>query len=109
MKHSFNCAPLSASLMAEPLVFTWNPDTGEVEGPDAELVRRIASEVQVPAHPRPWAWELSADPLRSWVDMAAIVGSEWVLPAVLREHYPRYEAPTGPTDENGDPLPGFVN
>jgi hypothetical protein len=109
MKHSFNCPPISANMLAEPLVFTWDPDTGEVTGPDAALVLDMATWGQVQAHPLPWVWRLSADPLRSWTDMAAIVGTEWHLPTELRAHYPKFEPPDAPTDDNSDPLPGFTS
>lgn len=107
MKLGFNCRPLSASPLARPLVFTWNPDTGEVEGPDAERVLQLAGSTWVGAHPQPWAWRLGAEPLKSWTDMAAIVGSEWHLPPELREYYPRCPPHEPPRDEAGETLPGF--
>jgi len=108
MKLNFNCDPLSGSLLAEPLVFTWDSDTGEVSGPDAELVRKMAGWETVAAHPLPWSWKLGPDPLRSWEDMAAIVGSEWALPPELLKHYPPApERGDPPTDDDGNPLPGL--
>jgi hypothetical protein len=89
MKLSFNCPPLSASVLARPLVFTWDPETGEVAGPDADLVRKLAAFDAIDAHPAPGTHRLGEAPLHSWVDMAAIVGSEWELPLELRAHYPQ--------------------
>ena len=85
----FNCRPTSANPGATSLVFAWNPDTGEVTGRDAPLIRDMATWKRVSAHPLPWAWDLSAEPLRSYVDMAALVGSHWVLPDELVAHYPQ--------------------
>lgn len=87
----FNCPPTSGSPLATPLVFSWNPDTGEVSGPGAEEVRGISRCGGVSAHPLPWAWEFGPDPLRSYTDMAAIVGSYWRLPDELADHYPQLE------------------
>jgi hypothetical protein len=109
MKLHFNCDPLTPSVRAEPLVFTWDPDAGTVDGPDAGLVRWMATWGTVQAHPLPWVWAMSAQPLKNWTDMAAIVGSEWRLPPELREHYPRYEAPEAPSDDSGNPLPGVFS
>lgn len=87
----FTCRPLSANPGATSLEFAWDPETGELAGRDAQQVRKMAAWGQVDAHPMPWAWTLGADPLRSYTDMAAIVGSCWQLPAELVEHYPQLE------------------
>jgi hypothetical protein len=86
--HDFNCQPASANPLMTGLVFSWNPHTGEVWGPDADKVRAMAQWGSVHAHPLPWAWTLGPDPLKSYTDMAAIVGSHWVLPPALQAHYP---------------------
>lgn len=71
------------------LVFSWDPETGEVSGPDADEVRTMATWGNVDAHPMPWAGTLGPDPLKSYTDMAAIVGSHWALPDELADHYPQ--------------------
>jgi hypothetical protein len=105
MKLDFNCLPLAAH--AQPLVCTWEPEAGAVDGPDAGLLRWMATWGQVQAHPLPWAWTLSAEPLRSWTDVAAIVGSKWHMPPELRDHYPQCPPHKPPSDESGEWLPGF--
>lgn len=89
MKLDFNCKPLSGNPAAQHLVFSWDPDRGELGGPGAVVIRERIADGAVVAHPMPWGWTLGDDPLRSWQDMAAIVGSEWELPAELVPHYPR--------------------
>lgn len=89
MKLDFDCPPISGNAAARRLVFSWNPETGEVEGPGADTIRERVQDGAVIAHPMPWSWELGDDPLRSWIDMAAIVGSEWRLPPELVDHYPK--------------------
>lgn len=76
----------------EPLVFDWDSTTGEVSGPGAQRILEIAAWGEVPAHPHPWLWTLSAAPTRSLVDMAVIVGWRHELPEDLAEHYPSPEA-----------------
>ena len=75
----------------EGLSFSWDPQAGEVSGPDADKVRQMAAWGNVAAHPMSWAWTLGPDPLKSYTDMAAIVGSRWALPAELADHYPQIE------------------
>ncbi len=88
MRHAFTCPPIRRNPGVRPLVFGWDPETGEVDGPGAEIIRQRVQDGAVIAHPMPWGWTLGPDPLRSWRDMAAIVGSEWLLPAELEGHYP---------------------
>jgi hypothetical protein len=86
---NFNCRSPSGNPNMPGLVFSWNPETGEVSGPDADLVRTMATWGSVDAHPTPWAWTLGPEPLKSYTDMAAIVGSCWILPPELADHYPQ--------------------
>ncbi|MCV2359640.1 hypothetical protein LNV08_11735 [Paucibacter sp. TC2R-5] len=91
MKFDFNCRSQSGNPLMPGLVFSWNPLTGEVSGPDADEVRKMATWGSVPAHPTPWAWTLGPDPLKSYTDMAAVVGSYWNLPPELVQYYPVWE------------------
>lgn len=105
---SFSCAPSNdRNPLARSLVFTWDSDAGEVSGPDAEEVRSMAEWGAVSAHPLPWAWTFGQEPLKSFTDMAAIVGLDWQLPPELVDHYPQYEGEGHPLDEDGQPLAGF--
>lgn len=71
------------------LVFDWDRRHGIVSGPGAPTIRAMAAWKDVPTHPQPSAHELGPDPLRSLVDMAAILGAFWQLPEVLAPYYPR--------------------
>lgn len=86
----FNCPPLSANPGATSLDFSWDPVSGVLSGRDADRVRAMAAWTTVDAHPMPWDWTLT-DPLHSYTDMAAIVGSHWLLPPELAPHYPQIE------------------
>jgi len=81
-------------------VFSWDPRTGELSGPDApwvrECVRMALDAGEVGAHPLPWGIPVT-DPLHSLTEMAAIVGFEHRLPPELAAHYPRLP-PAEPSD-----------
>lgn len=86
----FTCPPTSGNPLAEPLVFSWDPEAGTVTGPGAPLVLALAQPgARLDAHPRPWMVTLGAAPLHSWRDIAAVVGTSWRLPPELDVHYPR--------------------
>jgi hypothetical protein len=94
MRHAFTCLPTSGNPHATALEFTWDPEAGTVEGPGAALIHELVAHGYVKLHPLPRApYKLGPDPLRSWRDMAAIVGSEWLLPTELEERYPKNGAP----------------
>lgn len=98
---SFNCPPVSGSPLAPPLVFDWDESSGTVSGPSADYIRRIASDRFVSAHPYPSSHEFSAEPLKSRVDMAAIIGEYHRLPEELAGAYPTHEAEDLPGDADG--------
>jgi len=75
----------------KPIVFDWDESTGEVKGQDAEKIKDMATWGSVYAHPCPWSWTLSADPLKSKTDMAVIIGWEHRLPPDLIDFYPKPE------------------
>lgn len=86
----FNCPPTSGNPLARPLVFSWDHEAGTVTGPDADQVRALAQPgIVILAHPLPWTVTLGEAPLRSWRDMAAVVGTAWRVPPELAPHYPR--------------------
>lgn len=85
----FNCPPISGNLGFQSLVFSWDPETGKVSGLDAETVRTLAVPgALVDAHPYPRTWKLGREPLKSRVDLAAIIGTRWRVPAELLPDYP---------------------
>jgi len=78
----FNCPSISGHPDATPLVFSWDPKAGTVTGPDAAQVLDLAKPgARLDAHPRPWSLSLGPGPLRSWRDMAVVVGTSWQVPA----------------------------
>lgn len=85
---SFNCKPLSANPLVEPLVFDWDSVSGTVSGTSAELIRQAAAEGGTRVHPMPAFHEFGAEPLKSRTDMAAIIGLLHQLPTELADAYP---------------------
>lgn len=71
--------------------FDWDPETGDLSGPDAPWVRQCITDAldcgRVGAHPAPWSIAVS-DPLHSLSEMAAVVGAQHRLPPELAAHYP---------------------
>ena len=102
MKLEIHALPTSGNKFATSLVFSWDSDSGEVSGPDADLVRSIAAQGGVQGHPYPRHVGLGPDPLRSKRDMAAIIGSAWRLPAELAPHYPRLRGNRDPYVRDGE-------
>lgn len=92
----------SHSAGVAPLLLVWDPATGEISGPSADLVRALAQDGAVNGHPAPRAIELGPEPLRSWRDMAAIVGCYWVLPDELARHYPKLRGRQDPYVRDGE-------
>ena len=89
MKYRFDLAPNSPK--GARLVFEWDAEAGTVSGPGAPTIRELASDDGIRVTPWPSWHAFSAAPLRSLVDMAAIVGIGWQLPPELAEHYPSPE------------------
>lgn len=86
MKKHYDCRPWDQR--AEPLVFDWDEEAGEVSGPSAGRIREIAAQGYVPIYPPPQDWIFGPEPLKDRADMAAIIGFEHELPEDLAEHYP---------------------
>ena len=90
---------------AQPWVFDWDADTGEISGPDAQRILDLAGYGSIEAHPTPWVWTFSANPLQDKTDMAAILGFDHELPADLADAYPQWSGNGAPdvsfTDETG--------
>ena len=87
MKQHYNIQPIAWH--AKPMVFDWDSETGEISGESAADIIRIASYGAVPCHPCPaWPHSLSAYPLKSREDMAAIIGWEHQLPDDMARYYP---------------------
>ncbi len=90
----FHVTARPATIHDQTLVFTWDSDTGEVSGPDADWVRNRARQLTgkvVGLHPLPMAYTLT-DPLRDPEQMAVMIGEYHVLPDELRDFYPRAES-----------------
>lgn len=92
----FNCPTFSGNPKMRPLVFDWDEVNGEVSGPDADYVLARVADGGVDIHPLPSYHEFSDEPLKSRVDMAAIIGVWHRVPDELRAFYPDVP-PTIPT------------
>ena len=79
--------------VCDPLVFVWDDETGEVSGPSAELVRRMAASAAAYGPPPGGMWTFSPNALKSRAEMAVLIASCWELPAELRADFPEYETP----------------
>ena len=90
MRYEFNLQPITRN--SKPLVFGWDSTTGELWGPDAAMVRRLAemaiADGSVCVNPIPTSAEIK-DPLRNKSEMAAILGGRWHLPEAIGRHYPK--------------------
>jgi hypothetical protein len=92
------CAPLPYRVDRVPdLDVEWDPVAGTISGPGAEYIKEYLEYDHVSLHPPCCGHDLSAEPLKSYVDMAAIIGNEYILPDVLAPHYPY---PDSDFDEN---------
>jgi hypothetical protein len=87
-KH-YECKPIVWH--QKPLVFDWDIDTGKIKGADAEKINQMADGGGIIAHPIPWSWEFSKEPLKNKTDMAAIIGYEHQLPDDLIDFYPKQD------------------
>lgn len=88
----YKLPPLSINDGYRPLEFSWDENTGELAGRDADYVKVLASQGVVSAHPVPHDYALSAEPLKNKTDMAAILGYEYRLPEDLAPFYPQLDA-----------------
>lgn len=90
MRHEFNLQPITRN--SKPLVFGWDSLTGELWGPDAAMVKRLAdmtiADGSVCVNPIPSSVDIK-DPLRNESEMAAILGSRWHLPETIGRYYPK--------------------
>ena len=92
------CKPLSWTTGLETLDFEWNEETGEVSGKSADTVKKwagMAGEL-IATNPIPSSYQLSAEPLRSRQDLAALLGMWYELPEWLAEAYPKPEDEDAP-------------
>lgn len=88
IKH-YECKPIVWH--QKPFIFDWDSDTGDIKGDDADEIKRIAEGGGITAHPIPWSWEFSNEPLKNKTDMAAIIGYEHQLPDDLIDFYPKQD------------------
>lgn len=76
----------------KPLSFSWDPETGDLQGRDADRVRELAIHYQkqgeINSHPHPTTYDI-LDPLHTPSEMAVILGHFWRLPSELAAHLPR--------------------
>jgi hypothetical protein len=92
MLHHFECPSTTPDIKGDwSLVFDWDDETGEVTGRDADHVLACFQEGSVPAHPIPWAWNLTST--KNKTDIAAVIGYDNLLPDVLKDFYPQIKNP----------------
>ncbi|MCB1042865.1 MAG: hypothetical protein KDC35_07995 [Acidobacteria bacterium] len=67
---------------------SWDPETGEIWGPQSEEVRELIERAVrrggVVTHPYPTFYEVD-DPWHNVRDFALVVSQFWKVPAILRE------------------------
>jgi len=89
MLRRYRLEPLNG--LGEALEFAWDPETGELTGRDAIVVRRHAEQAAkrglALGHPYPTAYDI-VDPLRRPGELAVLLGNVFKLPADLRAAYP---------------------
>jgi hypothetical protein len=87
---------------APALSFEWDDETGAISGRDATLVGEIVASAErfrfVAIEPHPSSHRLSAAPLRSAADLAAILGQWYELPDWLEAVRPVGEETTNDDD-----------
>jgi hypothetical protein len=75
----------------EVLDFEWDPDSGELAGRDAEIVRNMCRHAlragYIHGHPYPTAFDIT-NPLHMSAEMAVVLGQFWQLDGDLGEAYP---------------------
>lgn len=75
----------------QPLIFEWDPETGELRGEGATIVNKMCDEAVrsdcVLGHPYPTVFEVS-DPLHRVTEMAVVIGQYWRLEGDLLKAYP---------------------
>lgn len=105
MFRSYNLQP--TTVHSKPIAFEWNPETGEVRGEAAALVKNLAELArrsgEVIGHPYPTAHTVS-NPLHSASELAVVLGNDWVLPADLAAAYPQVETDDLITEIDEDDL-----
>jgi hypothetical protein len=98
MMKRYTLKPLNG--MGAALEFAWDPESGDVRGPDGDYVRAVAAEGvhngAAMGYPYPTTYPIT-DPLRRPGEMAVLLGNLWLLPEELAAAYP-----VPPTD-NGFP------
>ena len=81
------------------LEFAWDPETGDVRGPDADYIRSLAADgIQngvAMGYPFPTPYAIR-DPLRTPGELAVLLGNLWLLPEELAAAYPE---PPPPADD----------
>jgi len=79
----------------------WDPETGNLSGPQAEMIRSVAQEAQaagiISIDPAPASFSIT-DPLKNRSEMAALLGNFWKLPPELADDYPVVENPILPDE-----------
>lgn len=84
------CEPTTGNAKYPHLDLMWDECAGTLSGAGEEWIRELISYGGVKCHPGPgWFHKLSADPLRSRTDMAALIGCAHRVPDVLADAYPQ--------------------
>lgn len=109
MFRSYTLQPATAH--DAPLVFEWNPETGELRGPGADLVadlcRRAVQDGYVQGYPYPTSFDV-ANPLRNAAEMAVVLGQYWRLDGELLAAYPATQESSGLVEIAADRPPAAI-
>lgn len=87
------CDPATQNPAIPRLDLVWDAAAGALHGAGADWVLARLADGVVPLHPYPDMHVLSAAPLRSRADMAAVLGWQHRLPAELAGDYPARDEP----------------
>lgn len=83
------CEPATGNQHIPKLDLVWDERAGTISGEGESWIRDLIKSGEVKCHPGPgWFHKLSADPLRSRTDMAALTGCAHRIPDALVDAYP---------------------
>lgn len=101
MRYEWRLEPLRSG---KPLHIVWDPETGEIDGEGASVVRELLTNYMehglVSIHPWPSSIEVT-DPFHNMTELAAVLGNDWKLAPELIAAYPKIDP--GPTTQPGFP------
>jgi len=90
MLRKYRLEPLNG--IGSALEFEWDSETGQLEGPDANVVKRFVEHAMRSGvglgHPYPTPYDLK-DPLHRPSELAVLLGNTFRLPPDLQAAYPK--------------------